>query len=311
MTNPLRGKLTHDASLKKLNSWRVGGAAKQLYKPVDLDDLQRFMPTLEASDNPIWLGLGSNVLIPDAGLDCTVILTLGGLKAMTLLEDNVFRLEAGVTCAKAAKFCVQHDFIDGEFFAGIPGTIGGALRMNAGAFGGETWPHVLAVETIDRQGVVRMRTPNEYAISYRTVAGPGLSEGEPEWFVAGHFQLPKGDGQVTQQNIKQLLKKRNASQPIGVPSCGSVFKNPPGDYAARLIEASGLKGHELGGAQISPKHANFIVNTGDASAQDLLALIQLAQQEVWAQQQVQLVPEVEFLGWPAEVSLKLQEFNQH
>lgn len=297
MTTALLGKKLQDTPLKKLNSWRVGGVAKQLYKPASLADLANFLPTLAVDDIPIWLGLGSNVLIADAGIAHTVILTQAGLKSMRLLGDNSFRLEAGVTCAKAAKFCVAHDFVEGEFFAGIPGTIGGALAMNAGAFGGETWSHVIAVETIDRQGNIRTRYPEEFQISYRCVKGVGVTEGEPEWFVAGYFTLPKGDGQQTKMNIKALLQKRNQSQPIGLPSCGSVFINPKDDHAGRLIEACNLKGFCLGGAQVSNKHANFIINTGEATAQDIMTLITHVRQSVLDTFSIDLQTEVRFLGF--------------
>ena len=292
--NPLQ----QNVSLVKFNTWRVGGLAHQLYEPANLADLAHFLPTLATDDHPIWLGLGSNVLIRDGGISNTVILTSPGLNTLELLDDATFRAEAGVTCAKVAKFCVKHHFSKGTFFAGIPGTVGGALAMNAGAFGGETWENVVAVETIDRDGEIRLRTPSEYQIGYRSVRGPGLTDGSPEWFVAGHFKLPIGDGPASEQSIKELLKRRSETQPIGLPSCGSVFRNPPGDYAARLIEDCGLKGYEIGGAQVSPKHANFIINTGTASADDLEKLINYVREVVKDKKGVELVPEVRFLGAP-------------
>ena len=282
----LRGKLLKDVALARFNTWRVGGIAKQVYKPADIEDLCLFLSNLPASDDPIWLGLGSNILFPDEDISSTVILTQGGLQNLTLLNSDDFRAEAGVTCAKAAKFCVKNNFIDAEFFAGIPGTIGGALAMNAGAFGHETWEFVSAVETIDRQGNLYTRDANEYQISYRSVFGP------KEWFVAAHFKLPRGDGKATANNIKALLKKRNAMQPIGLPSCGSVFTNPPGDYAARLIEMCDLKGYSIGGAEVSVKHANFIINKGNATAADIIAIIEHIQQTVYQQQHIKLEPEV-------------------
>lgn len=286
-----------NAPLKKLNSWRVGGAAKQLFKPTSISDLQNFIGTLDEDDQPIWLGLGSNVLIADQGIAHSVILTLGGIADMRLCDDGTIRMEAGVTCAKAAKFCVKHDFVNGEFFAGIPGTIGGALVMNAGAFGAETWEYVTAVETIDRNGQTHLRKPDEYTVAYRSVRGPGIQSSPNEWFTAGYFRLPKGDGKQTQQNIKALLKKRAESQPIGLPSCGSVFKNPPGDHAARLIEHCELKGYKIGGAEVSPKHANFIINTGDATADDIFRLICHVQTTVAQKTGITLETEVRFLGF--------------
>lgn len=282
----LRGKLLKNVNLARFNTWRVGGAAKQLYKPADIEDLSLFLKSLETNDQPIWLGLGSNILFPDEGVDNTIILTQGSLQGLTLLGTDSFRAEAGVSCAKAAKFCVKNNFISAEFFAGIPGTIGGALAMNAGAFGHETWEFVLLVETIDRLGKLHMRNVSEYKIGYRSVKGPC------EWFVAAHFKLPRGDGKVTASNIKALLKKRNAMQPIGLPSCGSVFTNPPNHYAAQLIEACGLKGYSIGGAEISKKHANFIINNGSATAADIVSLIKYVQQTIYQQQNIKLKPEV-------------------
>ena len=165
--------------------------------------------------------------------------------------------------------------------------------MNAGAFGSETWDRVIQVETLDRRGVVRQRPPGDFRIGYRQVQGPS-----GEWFVAAELALQPGDAEAAQREIRQLLDKRAATQPTRQPSCGSVFRNPPGDYAARLIEAAGLKGYRLGGAQVSAKHANFIINTGTARAADIEALIDRVQQRVEAHSGVRLIPEVHRVGEP-------------
>jgi UDP-N-acetylmuramate dehydrogenase len=178
-----------------------------------------------------------------------------------------------------------------EFLAGIPGTIGGALAMNAGAFGSETWPHVAEVETIDRHGQLHTRQPSEYRIGYRSVQGPA-----DEWFVAARLALEHGDAEQAQVHIRELLAQRSASQPVQQYSCGSVFRNPPGDHAARLIEATCLKGHRVGGAQVSDKHANFIINTGDATAADIETLLNQMQGRVEQQQGVRLEAEVRIVG---------------
>lgn len=283
-------------SLKKMNTWRVGGTASQIYKPANLSDLHQFIKRLDSSACPIFLGLGSNVLIADSGVSEPIILTQGGIDALEMFDENTFRAEAGVTCAKAAKFCVKNDLLNGEFFAGIPGTVGGALSMNAGAFGGETWQYVVAVETIDRQGNIHVRSPEEYQVTYRHVTYLNKHADSPEWFVAGHFRLPKGDGQVTANNIKGLLRARSEKQPIGLPSCGSVFKNPKNCFAAQLIESCGLKGMKIGGAEVSEKHANFIINTGTASSDDIYRLIKKIRSVVKAEKGVLLEPEVCFIG---------------
>lgn len=287
----LRGTLLLQEPLASYTSWHVGGMATQCYQPADLTDLTVFMAGLPATENIVWLGLGSNVLIRDQGIDGTVILTQGGLNQLVCLEGQVIRAEAGVTCAKLAKFCARQQMSEGDFFAGIPGTVGGALAMNAGAFGGETWRYVIAVETIDRQGVIRKREPGDFQVAYREVKRP-----VDEWFVAGYFQFPAGDESSANQAIKTLLRQRSDTQPIGEFSCGSVFRNPPNDHSARLIESCGLKGKTLGGAWVSKKHANFIINGGNATAADIEQLIFEVQRIVQEKTGILLKPECHILG---------------
>lgn len=287
----LRGTLKLNESMARHTSWRVGGPAERYYEPADLDDLADFITQQNADEPLLWLGLGSNLLVRDGGIRGTVIITAGLLNQIELLDIGVVRAEAGVACAKVARFCARQNLTGAEFLAGIPGTMGGALAMNAGAFGGETWQQVLAVETVDREGQRHLRLPQEFMIDYRRVTGKA-----GEWFVAAHMKLQPGDAQVTTTNIKTLLEKRNASQPIGLPSCGSVFRNPEGDHAARLIEAAGLKGVCCGGACISEKHANFIINTGTATAAEIEALINKVIIEVKNQHGVELIREVHIVG---------------
>lgn len=283
----LRGELRTEEPLAGHTSWRVGGPARQCYRPADLDDLAVFLRQLPASEPLLWVGLGSNLLIQDAGFAGTVILTKGCLTAMELRERNRIYAEAGMSCAKFARFASKQNLVGVEFLAGIPGTLGGALAMNAGAWGGETWPHVIRVWTIDRAGVIRERTAADFTPGYREVAGPA-----GEWFVAVEFGLVSGDGQAGMERIRGLLAQRAQTQPIGLPSCGSVFRNPPGDHAARLIESLGLKGYRIGAAQVSEKHANFIINTGDATALDISNLIGHVQDAVERHTGIRLVPEV-------------------
>lgn len=291
MKAAIRGEIRDYENLAKYTSWRVGGAAKRFYKPADKEDLVVFLQTLPENEALTWLGLGSNVLVRDGGIDGTVIFTLGSLNHIDLVEDRIVRAEAGVTCAKLAKFCARNGLAQSTFFAGIPGTVGGSLMMNAGAFGGFTWEHVVAVETVDRQGQLRLRKPEDFEIFYREIhAPPG------EWFIAGHFAFDRGDVATLQGEIKKLLNKRASSQPIGVLSCGSVFRNPPGDYAARLIESAGLKGTKMGGAWVSDKHANFILNAGEATAEDIEELINLVADRVENVHDIRLIPEVHIIG---------------
>ncbi len=292
--HPLRGTLRLHEPLAQHTSWRVGGPAEHFYEPADVDDLAAYLKMLPPAEAVCWIGLGSNLLVRDGGVHGSVISVSGRLNGLSLLDESTVRAEAGVASAKLARYCVQHGLTGAEFLAGIPGTVGGALAMNAGAFGGETWPIVSAVETLDRSGDRHMRTPQEYTIGYRSVRGP-----QNEWFVAGLFHLQastSGDGKA---RIKSLLAKRGATQPTQLPNAGSVFRNPPGDHAARLIEACGLKGECDGQACVSTLHANFIVNQGNATAAQIERLIARMQAQVQAQHGVQLVPEVRVIGEPA------------
>lgn len=271
--------------------WAVGGAAERFYEPAGLEDLAHFLARLPASEPLLWLGLGSNLLVRDGGVAGTVVATGTLRDAPVLAAAGVVRAGAGIPCAKVARFCARQGLQGAEFLAGIPGTLGGALAMNAGAFGGETWAIVQRVETIDRHGVKRLRPVADYAVGYREVAGPPA-----EWFVAAELVLSPGGGEAALERIRMLLRRRNATQPTGQRSCGSVFRNPPGDYAGRLIETAGLKGLRIGGAEVSRKHANFIINTGSATAADIEALIDAVRTAVAAHHGVRLVPEVHIVG---------------
>ena len=289
----LRGDLRRDEPLRRYNTWRVGGTARQMYLPADAEDLALFLAGLPSQEPLLWLGLGSNLLIRDGGFPGTVILLLGRLNSLHIEGDKV-RVEAGVACAKVARECARANLTGAAFLAGIPGTMGGALAMNAGAFGGETWPIVSAVTTVGRDGQIHQREPAEFDVAYRQVVKPA-----EEWFLACTLRLTPGDGSAEQAAIRELLDRRAATQPTGQPSCGSTFRNPHGDHAARLIEASGLKGYRIGGAEVSTKHANFIINTGDASAADIEALIRHVAAEVEHQHGVRLQTEVHMVGEPA------------
>lgn len=291
MRPTLRGTLLLNEPMARHTSWRVGGPADRCYKPADLNDLVQFLQQLPASEPVVFIGLGSNLLVRDGGVRGTVILTSGALQQLHLEADGCVRAEAGVACNKAARFCIRHGLVNAEFLAGIPGTLGGALAMNAGAFGGETWNIVERVETLDRHGTRRLRSKSEFAIAYRHVEVPA-----GEWFAAGHLRLPQGDAVAAGERMKALLAKRNATQPAQTANAGSTFRNPPGDFAARLIEASGLKGYCLGGACISAKHANFIVNTGSATAAEIELLIAHVATTVKRIHGIELIQEVHVIG---------------
>jgi UDP-N-acetylmuramate dehydrogenase len=292
----LRGRLTRDEPMRRHVSWRAGGQADQAYTPADLDDLRVFLQRLPPDEPVLFVGLGSNLLVRDGGLRGTVVFTHNALKRFSLEERAGLAeiyAEAGVASPKVARFAAVHDLEGAEFLAGIPGTVGGALAMNAGCYGAETWEVVTRVRTIDRAGRLQIREPQEFAIGYRHVVPLAATE---EYFVAAWFRFAKGDGEGARRRIKELLAKRIATQPLAEPNAGSVFRNPPDGYAARLIESCGLKGHRIGGAQVSVLHANFIVNAGDASARDIESLIALVQETVARKTGVHLEREVRIVG---------------
>lgn len=285
------GKLLLNEPMARYTSWRVGGKADQLYIPAGLEDLCTFLQSLPATEPVHFIGLGSNLLVRDGGVRGTVVLMHNVLTDLRMDGDLVYA-DAGVTCAKLAKFSAKQAKQGAEFFAGIPGTVGGALAMNAGCYGSETWNVVNRVTTINKQGQLNTRDAAEFIASYRHVDMP-VSD---EWFISAWFGLAAGDAHESAQKIKVLLAQRLGSQPLNLPSAGSTFRNPAGDFAARLIEASGLKGYIIGGAQVSEKHANFIVNIGGANALDIELLIKHMRETVLEKQGVALQQEVKVIG---------------
>lgn len=334
MAQGLRGKLHHDVDMSRYASWRAGGRAQHLYQPADLDDLLQFLRTLPKDELLLAVGLGSNLLVRDGGLRGTVLLLHAALNELHMTTDGMVYAQAGVPGAKLARFAALHNLSGAEFFAGIPGTLGGMLAMNAGCYGGETWNVVARVQVVTRSGELLEHGPDEYEIGYRHVmkretgneqdvgarlvpkAGNSLSSKldvkltlgrksiaqqaallqQDEFFVGAWLKLPPGDGEVARREIKALLAKRIASQPLQLPNAGSVFRNPPGDHAARLIEECGLKGRKIGGARVSEQHANFIVNVGEATAADIESLIVEVQTTVLEKTGIKLHPEVRIIG---------------
>ncbi len=302
----LRGQFLYNEPMKKHVSWRAGGAAQRVYIPADLEDLTWLVRSVPAQQDIHMVGLGSNLLVRDGGVTGVVILLHGVLtklaiegrtqglpQAPTDIDTALVYAQAGVASPKLARFAATHNLVGGEFWAGIPGTVGGAIAMNAGCYGSETWDKLVQVQTLDRQGQINERLPYEYVTGYRHVA---LKQAQQEWFIGGWFRLACGDGMASREVIKDLLKKRIASQPLNLPNAGSVFRNPPGDFAARLIESCGLKGFRIGDAQVSEKHANFIVNLGKASATDIERLIEHVEGSVEARTNVRLIREVRIIG---------------
>ena len=296
LTN-LRGVLKTGEPMARHVSWRAGGRAARFYAPADLEDLQALIVQLPPGEPMLFVGLGSNLLVRDGGFAGTVVLMHAAGLHPQMLAGRLYA-DAGVAAPKVARFAARHDLAQAEFLAGIPGTVGGALAMNAGCYVGETWDLVAHAVTIDRRGALRTRARAEFDIGYRHCALRGGARlGEDEWFAGAWFDLPRGDGAAARARIKEFLERRIASQPLQLPNAGSVFRNPDRDHAARLIESCGLKGFARGAARVSEKHANFIVNpAGAASAADIEWLIRHVQRIVYQMKGVYLATEVRIVG---------------
>ena len=292
----LRGELKLNEPMARHVSWRAGGLARRFYVPADLDDLAAFLRLAPADEPLLFVGLGSNLLVRDGGWHGTVVMTHSA-RRRPAMDAGLVYAEAGVASPKVARFAALHDLEGAEFLAGVPGCIGGALAMNAGCYGGETWDLVERVLTIDRWGALHQRTKHDFDIAYRQCIPKASGE---EWFAAAWFRLEPGDGETSRGVMKELLARRIAAQPLSLPNAGSVFRNPPRDHAARLIESCGLKGFERGGARVSERHANFIVNPGGvARAADIEWLIQHIQRIVYQMKGIVLQTEVRIVGEPA------------
>ena len=316
----LRGEMLRDEPMSRHVSWRAGGSARRVYQPADLADLQAFLRQVPADEPLLAVGLGSNLLVRDGGFAGTILLMVGALTELRM-EEGLIYAQAGVPGAKLARFAASNELCGAEFFVGIPGTLGGMLAMNAGCYGGETWNVVQRVQVLTRSGELIERTPQEYEVGYRLVKrisdlgfrnfeeaahadsaksqiqNPKSSE---EFFVGAWLKFEQGDVEQARQQIKALMEKRSASQPLQMPNAGSVFRNPPGQHAAKLIEGCGLKGKRIGGAEVSQKHANFIVNVGGATAADIEGLIVAVQATVLQQTGIELHPEVRIVGEQAK-----------
>lgn len=283
-------RLLLDEPMSVHTSWRVGGPVDVFYQPDSIQDLVTFLSGHDPNHEIHWVGLGSNLLVRDGGIRGVVICTLDLPDRIERVDEQHVQVGAGVPCTVLARQCARWQLGPAAFFAGIPGTLGGALVMNAGAFGGETWDVVESVKTIDRKGVLRTRTTDDFKVAYRSVVGA-----TDEWFLGATLAL-NGDSGVSLSNITALMRERGNSQPLGKRSCGSVFRNPPNGFAAQLIEAAGLKGMRFGDAVVSEKHANFIINTGSARAEDIESLIEEVRDRVEADSGIALELEVRILG---------------
>ena len=275
--------------LSKHTSWKVGGPADIFFTPQNRDDLCNFLKSNQG--NPItWLGNGTNVLVRDGGIRGAVISTKKSIDKINMETKNSCRVEAGASCMDLALFAEKNQLGPAAFFSGIPGSIGGALTMNAGSFGMETWDLVKEVEVINEKGDISFLEKESFEIAYRAVTFPFRL-----WFLSCSMFL-SSDEETTKDNLIELRNQRIKTQPLSEDTCGSVFKNPPGNYAGALIEGSGLKGFKIGSASISEKHANFIVNQGGATAGDIENLINHTRQVVKKNYDIDLQLEVRIMG---------------
>jgi UDP-N-acetylmuramate dehydrogenase len=286
----VQGELRFDEPMSRHTSWRASGPADVFFVPASVEDLADFLTNLDADTPIFWHGVGSNLLVRDGGYHGVVISAAKILRDIERTDRYLVSAGAGLPCTQLARQCIRWGLGPSEFFAGIPGTVGGALAMNAGAHGGETWERVQSVRTIDRSGEIHERAPAEYTVGYRSVRGPAN-----EWFLGANFAFDP-DVTPSMEAMNKMLDRRKATQPLGLPSCGSVFRNPEGDFSARLIEAAGLKGYRIGGAEVSEKHANFIINRDNATATDIEELIEHVRQTVQEVHGVSLVHEVRIVG---------------
>ena len=287
-----KNTIYNNVDLKSFNSWKVGGRAEQFLICDDKAILSSLIKTKKIKLRITFLGLGSNLLVRDGGVKGTVIVMHGGLKKINHDEDNLIYSEAGVSCSKLAKFTAGKGLGNSAFFSGIPGTVGGALAMNAGCYGSETWDYVQKVLMINLDGDQVERNKLDFKINYREVKNSNTDE----FFLAAWFKFPKGDKEEAGKKIRELLAHRKNTQPLNCPTAGSTFRNPQGNFAAKLIEDCDLKGYRIGGAQVSEKHANFIINLGDASAQDIENIIIYIQQVVFKKKNIQLKREIKIIG---------------
>ena len=286
----VQGEIRYDEPMSRHTSWRAGGPAEVFFIPASVEDLATFLSELDRDTPVFWLGVGSNLLVRDGGIRGVVVSATKMLRQLERLDTYLVRAGAGLPCTQLARQCIRWGLGPSEFFAGIPGTVGGALTMNAGAHGEETWERVESVRSIDRNGDIHERAPAEYTVGYRSVKGPAN-----EWFLEGTFRFDP-EAKPSMETMKAMLERRSRTQPLGLPSCGSVFRNPPGDFSARLIEAAGLKGYRIGGAEVSEKHANFIINRDDATGADIEQLIEHVRQTVLDVHGIKLVHEVRIVG---------------
>ena len=282
-------RLLEEEPLARHTSFRIGGPAAVFAQPSSAEELAALLRLLsEKNIRPRVLGAGTNVLAPDEGVRGLVVCLKDCLGGMERLDETHIRVMAGVTMARAAVNAANMGLTGMEFAHGIPGTVGGGVYMNAGAYGGEICQICESVEVMDLDGNLSRLSNDEMAFSYRHSA----LENRTGIVVSAVFALKRGNSEEIWAKMKELIARRTASQPLDIPSAGSAFKRPTGGYAAALIEEAGLKGYQVGGAAISAKHAGFAVNLGGATAADVKALLSQVSEQVYQKSGIRLEPEV-------------------
>lgn len=294
-----RGRIAENVALAPYTSMKVGGPASLLLEPADRDDLVAVVRFLREQGTPfLMIGRGSNMIISDDGFPGMVLHAETGLSRVRLVDGDVVA-EAGARLTKLVDFCVQNELQGLEWAAGIPGSVGGAIVMNAGAHGSEMKDHCVEVEVLRGSTVVTVNVADA-GFGYRTSAFGS------DVVLSGRFRLPRGSREEILRRKSEMMARRNATQPLAMPNSGSMFTNPPGTHAARLIEQAGLKGKRIGDAQVSEQHANFMVNLGSATASDVITLIDLVRRTVYQNTGILLHLEVRLVGFPEDVRASLQ-----
>ena len=286
-----KNKVYKNVSLTKFNSWKVGGKAENFLICSNINYLCKLIKNKEISQPIKFIGLGSNILVRDNGVEGTTVVMHKGLNDFCK-EDKFFYAEAGLSCSRFSKMIAKEGYYGSAFLSGIPGTIGGALAMNAGCYGSEIWEFVKKVKMISSAGKIVDRDKNDFEVGYRKI----IKKYKEENFVGAWFLFPEGNKEKAEEEIRKLLAHRKKTQPLSWPTAGSTFKNPDNEHAAKLIEDCGLKGFKIGDAKISEKHANFIINLGSAKAEDIENLINHVKKIVFKEKKIKLVPEVEIIG---------------
>ena len=294
----LRGRLEQQVAMAHHVSWHAGGMASAAYWPADCDDLREFVRRQPADAALLLVGNGSNLLVRDGGFDGTAIFTAGLQKLQIELAPPAHGYrqvyaEAGVAATQLAKFAAANGLTGLEFLAGIPGTVGGCVAQNAGCFGSESWDCIDRVNMLNRRGELIQRSHAEFEVGYRRVE-PLIEVGE--WFAGAWFDLREADGSAAMRTVHEFIAKRRDSQPLDMPNAGRAFRNPQDNFAARLIQLAGMAGARLGGARVSERHPNFVINGGDASASDIERLIDLVAERVQEKFGVRLQCDVRIVG---------------